>query len=288
MRICDVTDNQERLQRYRTMYADKGFSQFVFNWYMSEGKRGQLLAQPMTQGHELSEFLNAENTKYLSWLHEVAQGNFKGAHTTLYDLAGSETNFLAKKKTLLSLSKLAAFASEDPDESLQNNVEAINEELELVMHQEQLPSQAVENVGIDPDNMRVLSPEELIELFVSEKNEFANELDVKKALDLLRYVDKSKEDYDLDALKLHIWTKAILMNTWDDTNDTDPMESNKEKVFFKTVDLVYMEGTLEELLPSLDALMSHENLRNLSQQPNFKFLMQGGYEQIQNVLAASD
>jgi len=287
MRICDATDNQERLQRYRAQYADKGFSQFVFNWYMSEGKRGHLLAQPVSQGEELSDFLNADNMRYLSWLHEIGRGNFIGAHTALSNLAGSEQNFLAKKKTLLSLSKLAALASDNADESLQDNIEAINEELELVMHQEQLPAKAVESVGIDPDNMRVLSPEELIELFVSEKNEFANELDVKKALDLLRYVDKSKEDSDLEALKLHIWSRAVLMNSWEDSNQTDPMESNKDKVFFKTVDLVYMEGELEQLLPPLDALMTQEMLGPLSRQPNFQFLMRGGYEQIQNVLSTS-
>lgn len=285
MKICDATNNQDRLQRYRTQFADKGFSQFVYNWYMREGKRGHLLSQPIAEGDELSDFLNADNMKYLSWLHEAGRSNFVGAHSALSDLAATERNFLSKKKTLLSLSKLAALCAETPEDSIQENIEAINEELDLVLHQEQLPGKTIENVGMDPDNMRVLSPQELIQLYVSEKNEFANELDVKKALDLLRYVDKSQEDTDIESLKQHIWCRAILMDRWDEVSQVDPMESNKDKIFFKTVDLVYMEGELENSLPDLTALLSQEELQDLSKQSNFLFLMRGGYEQIQNALS---
>ncbi|XP_012939982.1 nuclear pore complex protein Nup133 [Aplysia californica] len=288
MKICDVTDNQERLQRYRRQFADRGFCQFVFNWYMREGKRGRLLTERMGEGEELSDFLNADNVRYLSWLHEVGRGNFLAAHNALSSLAGSERNFLSKKKTLLSLSKLAGLAAENAEESIQDTIEAINEELDLVLHQEQLPSKTVENVGMDPENMRVLSPEELIKLYVSEKNEFANELDVKKALDLLRYVDKSHGMKESEELKLHIWCRAILMDSWSDANQAEPLDSKREKIFFKTVDLVYMEGELENLLPDLDSLLSCAELQELSQQANFRFLMRGGYEQIQNALSAAN
>jgi len=288
MRICDATDNQDRLQRYRNLYADKGFSQFVFEWYMKEGKRGHLLSQPVSQGEELSDFLNADNTRYLSWLHEINRGNYIGAHTALSNLAFSEKNFLSKKKTLLSLSKLSALASYESDDSIQDNIEAINDELDMIIHQEQLPPQTIENLGMDPNNMRVFSPQELIELFVSDKNENANELDVKKALDLLTYAHKEDRDCDIEALKLHIWCRAVLMDSWEETNETDPMESNKDKIFFKTVDLAYMGGELETLLPKLDRLLACAELRDLSRNSHFLFLMRGGYEQIQNVLSEMD
>ncbi|KAK3702667.1 hypothetical protein RRG08_042655 [Elysia crispata] len=288
MRICDATDNQDRLQRYRIQYADKGFSKFLFNWYMKEGKRSHLLAQPVMQGDELSNFLDADNVKYLSWLHEIRQGNYTAAQRALADLATNERNFLSKKKTLLSLSKLAALASEDTDENLEDNIEVINEELDLVTHQELLPAHTIESVGMDPDNMRVLTPEELIELYVSEKNTDANELDVKKALDLLRYVDRD-DDIDFAALKLHIWSRAILMDSWtDDPKDTDSLNSNKDKIFFRTVNLVNIDGDLDLYLPEFSALMASPELAELSKQPHFQYLMQGGYEQIRANLAQAD
>ncbi|GFS19154.1 nuclear pore complex protein Nup133 [Elysia marginata] len=288
MRICDATDNQDRLQRYRMQYANKGFAKFLFEWYMREGKRSHLLAQPVMEGDELSNFLDADNVKYLSWLHEIKQRNYTGAQRALADLATDEKNFLSKKKTLLSLSKLAALASEDIDENLEDNIEVINEELELITHQELLPAHAIESIGMDPDNMRVLTPVELIELYVSEKNTNASELDVKKALDLLKYVDRDG-DVDFKALALHIWCRAILLDSWEeDPNDADPLNSNKDKVFFKTVYLVHIDGDLELYLPDLSALIASPELAEISRQPHFQYLMRGGYEQIRAVLAQSD
>lgn len=42
----------------------------------SAGKRGHLLSQPVAQGDELSKFLDSDNMKYLSWLHEIKRGNY--------------------------------------------------------------------------------------------------------------------------------------------------------------------------------------------------------------------
>ncbi|CAL1542422.1 unnamed protein product [Lymnaea stagnalis] len=278
MRICDETNNQDRLQKYRTQFADKGFAQFLFNWYMKEGKRSHLLSQHAAQGDELSKFLASGNVQYLSWLHEIKRGNFLDAHLALSTLGKAEKNFLAKKKTLLSLGKLAALASDDINDNGKENIEAINEELDLMLHQEQLPAETLYNVGMDPGSMRVLSPEELIELHISEHNRSANELDVKKALDLLYYIDK--DSIDVEALKLHIWCRAILMDSWDEMDQTDPLDSNRDKIFFKVVELVYMDGELDQLLPDLETLLSAEELSALRKKPNFLFLMRGGYEQI--------
>ncbi|KAK6998131.1 nuclear pore complex protein Nup133 [Biomphalaria glabrata] len=281
VRICDMTDNQDRLQRYRSQFAEKGFSQFLYNWYLKEGKRGHLLSKSLADGDELSAFLNSDNVQYLSWLHEIRRGNFEAAHSSLAALAKVEKNFLAKKKTLLSLSKLAALASEDED-NLQENIEAIDEELALVLHQEVVPPEVFHNLGMDPDNMRVMSPEELIQLYVSEHNSNASELDVKKALDLLHHVDQNDESYE--QLKSHIWCRAILMDSWDETDVTDPIEVNKDKIFFRTLDLVYLDGELDLFKPDLETLLSSSELAHLKRQPNFVFLMRAGYEHIENAL----
>lgn len=37
IKLCEATGNQERIQRYQQQFADKGFSDFLFSWYMKEG-----------------------------------------------------------------------------------------------------------------------------------------------------------------------------------------------------------------------------------------------------------
>ncbi|PVD32345.1 hypothetical protein C0Q70_07778 [Pomacea canaliculata] len=259
--VCEATENQDRLQRYITQFADRGFSQHLFNWYLKEGKRSQLLSHQFAHNPELKSFLAAENTRYLSWLHEINTGDFLAAHETLVDLARSEKVFLAKKKTLLSLSKLAALAS-DQQETLETNIEAINEELNLVQLQETLPSEALESISMDPKNMRVMTPSELIRMYAGDLNIFATEVDFKKALDLLQYVDKNDSAEDFDELKLFIWCQAILRDKdrWTDDTETDPVKLRDDTVFFKTVDLAYTEGDdLTQLLPPVEQILEQRS-----------------------------
>uniref|UniRef100_A0A8C9WNE0 Nucleoporin 133 n=1 Tax=Scleropages formosus TaxID=113540 RepID=A0A8C9WNE0_SCLFO len=110
VQLCEKTDNQTRLQRYMTKFADQNFADFLFRWYMEKGKRGKLLSQPIAQHQQLSSFLQAH--EHLSWLHEVNVQDFEKAHRTLYGLANMETRYFAKKKTLLALSKLTALAAD--------------------------------------------------------------------------------------------------------------------------------------------------------------------------------
>lgn len=43
---------------------------------ISTGKRSQLLSHQFAHNPELKSFLAAENTRYLSWLHEINTGDF--------------------------------------------------------------------------------------------------------------------------------------------------------------------------------------------------------------------
>ncbi|XP_076463530.1 nuclear pore complex protein Nup133-like [Babylonia areolata] len=285
--ICEATDNQERLQRYVAQFADRGFSQHLFNWYLKQGKRGRLLSQPFAQNPDLRRFLAADNTRYLSWLHEIGAGDFTGAHQTLTELARAEQAFLSKRRTLLSLSKLAALASDDPPESIELNVGAINEELTQVGLQETLPKEILEKVGMDPDNMRVLSAADLIRLYAGDENENASEVDFKKALDLLPYIDQAESPEEYDELKLFIWCQALLQDKdrWTDPSENDPAKMKNETVFFKTVDVLYSEGEdLAAVLPSTETLLESGLLGDLAHNTHFKFLLKAGYEIIANVL----
>lgn len=288
--ICDVTDNQDRLQRYVTQFSDQGFSQHLFNWYLKEGKRGRLLSQPFAQNAELRGFLATENTRYLSWLHEIGAGHFTAAHQTLIELARSEKNFLSKRKTLLSLSKLAALADDEGAESLEQNVAAINEELTQVDLQEAIPTEVLDEVGLDPDNMMVLPPKELIRLYVGDHNKSASEIAFKTALDLLLYIDPSEMPEEYTELKLFVWCQALLRDKdrWMDTSENDPMKMRNETVFFKTVDLLYNEGEdLGQILPSPETLLECQQLDNLRHNMHFQYLLKAGYEIICNILLSS-
>lgn len=61
---------------------------------------------------------------------------------------------------MLSLAKLAAFASTDSDLGIQ--LESINAELNIIDYQEQLSEALMINFGYDVENPKVLKVEEII------------------------------------------------------------------------------------------------------------------------------
>ncbi|XP_038072152.1 nuclear pore complex protein Nup133-like [Patiria miniata] len=282
--LCEVTDNEERLQRYMNQFATKGFSDFVFKYYMDEGKRGKLLSQPFSQHAELSEFLQAHD--HLSWLHDVQVKDYIKAQGTLKRLSAKETLSLAKKKTLLSLSKLTALACDEVPEA---ELEDINSELDVILHQEQLPKELVQKMELfnSEGDLPVIDPEQLIWLYISEKNTDANEFDFKKALDLLQYLPKD-DDAKIDHLRLNVWCKAILKDDWSADRGTgvDPLEHYEDTVFFRTARLILESGAdLEYYLPDVDALLTSDELKPLQGNANFQFILRAGYEQMERIVA---
>lgn len=83
----------------------------------------------------------------------------------LFALAQNEKELVARKKTLLSLAKLSALASES---ELGVDLQAINSELVLIQHQEMLPPELLLAFGYDVNNQKVLSPEEIINVSCTE------------------------------------------------------------------------------------------------------------------------
>ena len=49
----------------------QGFHDFVFKYYMEEGRRGKLLSSLMASHPQLGRLLNTEGNEYLSWLHHI-------------------------------------------------------------------------------------------------------------------------------------------------------------------------------------------------------------------------
>lgn len=286
VQLCENTNNDERLQRYMNQFQNRGFSDFVFKWYMEAGKRGKLMSSSLANHPQLSRFLHQGDNAFLSWVHDINSGDFSKAHQTLMDLAVKETESVAKKKTLMSFSKLTALASDNPPPDVHNRIEAINDGHDLILHQEMLPASVVEGLGLQLDNMKVFTPKELIELYISEMNDKANEFDFKKALDLLRYVDKEDTEIDINAILMAVWCKAILRDRWDDIPSENPLEYSKDTVFFKTVELAYTEGMdLREYLPPAEQILDAEELGDLRDNATFQYLVKAGYEQISRILA---
>uniref|UniRef100_A0A8C0RJ30 Nucleoporin Nup133/Nup155-like C-terminal domain-containing protein n=1 Tax=Canis lupus familiaris TaxID=9615 RepID=A0A8C0RJ30_CANLF len=155
VQMCEQTDNQSRLQRYMTQFADQNFSDFLFRWYLEKGKRGKLLSQPISQHEELANFLQAH--EHLSWLHEINSQELEKAHATLLGLANMETHYFAKKKTLLGLSKLAALASDFSEDILQEKIEEMAEQERFLLHQETLPEQLLAEKQLSLSAMPVLT-----------------------------------------------------------------------------------------------------------------------------------
>ncbi|XP_055281818.1 nuclear pore complex protein Nup133 isoform X1 [Moschus berezovskii] len=277
VQMCEQTDNQTRLQRYMTQFADQSFSDFLFRWYLEKGKRGRLLSQPISQHGQLASFLQAH--QHLSWLHEINGQELEKAHATLLGLANRETRYFAKKKTLLGLSKLAALASDFSEDTLQEKIEEMAEQERFLLHQETLPEQLLAEKQLSLSAMPVLTASQLIGLYICEENRRANEYDFKKALDLLEYIDE-EEDVNINDLKLEILCKALQRDNWSssDGND-DPIEVSKDSIFVKILQKLLKDGIqLSEYLPEVKELLQADQLGSLKSNPYFEFVLKANYE----------
>ncbi|KAJ7411743.1 nuclear pore complex protein Nup133 [Willisornis vidua] len=277
VQMCEQTDNQARLQRYMTQFADQNFSDFLFRWYLEKGKRGKLLSQPIAQHGQLASFLQAH--EHLSWLHEINSQDLQKAHRTLQTLANMETRYFTKKKTLLGLSKLAALASDFPEDILQEKIEEISEQERFLLHQETLPEQLLAEKQLNVNDMPVLSASQLIDMYICDENRRANEYDFKKALDLLEYIDE-EEEVDVNDLKLKILCKALQRDGWSCSDGRDdPIEASKDSIFVKILQKLLKEGVqLSEYLPEVKDLLQANELGNLKYNAYFEFVLKANYE----------
>ncbi|XP_076290954.1 nuclear pore complex protein Nup133 isoform X3 [Lasioglossum baleicum] len=260
IQICELTNNKNRLDGYIEKFSNQDFVGFLFSWYVKDGRQGQLVERCRRGGTiELAEKLAEHPT--LSWVQSALTDDLRFAASTLHSLAVEETELVTRKKSMLSLAKLALLASDDPENEVRQRVERIDNELALIAHQEDLPTQVLTTYGYDIDKLRVFAPAELITLYTSEDNVDANEYDFKKALDLLEYVEDKDER---ESLRLRVWARAAKRDQWD-TVGKNPEQQVQEIVFFKLMDLAhFMGGVAEEVLPSVDSLLAEPELGDLA------------------------
>ena len=170
VKICELTDDSEKLEHYMEQFSDHNFSNFVFDWHVREGKQAKLLSKNYSgnRNNQLGQYL--KNHSELSWMHEIETQKYTDAVTTLKALAYNESSQVSNKKTLLSIAKLAALASDEPPESTEIELKSIEYDLNIINAQEQLPTCILEAYGFDKKNMRPLTARELIELYIGDDN----------------------------------------------------------------------------------------------------------------------
>lgn len=157
VQICDLTENQTRLDEYIEKYKEMNFSQFAINWHMRQNKRGDLFQRFKHNQADLTKFLGDHPS--LAWIQSVFNGDLTNASKILFMLAQNETELIARKKTILSLAKLTGLATND---DLSVHISHINSELALIGYQENLPKHLLLLFGYDTENLKVLKPEEII------------------------------------------------------------------------------------------------------------------------------
>lgn len=237
---------------------------------MKQNKQGDLFERFKSNQIELAKFLN--NHPSLAWIQMIFNGQLEKASLILLELAQNEEDLVARKRTMLSLAKLAAFAAES---DLSQHIEDLEKELHLIEHQEQIPSDMAEMFGYDTKNFKVMKPEEMIDLYIAEENEGANEEDFRKALELLEYVEDPFE------YRHKIWCAAIMKDDWTNFNMAAPLEKMQEMLFFKLIDLCYLlDHEIESFLPPIDSFLTASELLHLSNDKSFQYLIKLGYEHI--------
>lgn len=67
---------------------------------------------------------------------------------------------------MLSLAKLALLASDEPEYDIKDCIKSIDNELDLIAHQEDLPTGVLTTYGYDVEKLKVFTPVELITVLI--------------------------------------------------------------------------------------------------------------------------
>lgn len=140
----------------------------------------------------------------------------------------------------MSLSKLAKLAGPTTSDT-HIYVDNVNSRLELINYQEELPDYVLQQFGYDTIKPCVIEPKDLINLFICKEYVDATELEFKKALDILNFI---QDEEIRDELHLKIWREAIVRDSWNFRNLDSPMEVLNTTLFYKIIDLLLDLGKL--------------------------------------------
>uniref|UniRef100_A0A182P085 Nucleoporin Nup133/Nup155-like N-terminal domain-containing protein n=1 Tax=Anopheles epiroticus TaxID=199890 RepID=A0A182P085_9DIPT len=272
VQICDKTNNQERLDEYIERYKEYDFSQFAISWHMHQNKQGDILHRFKNNQSALARFLVDHPS--MAWIQLLFNGELSQAAEVLLSLAQREKELLARKRAMLCLGKLCLLAAEG--DTFQTQIDNINAELELIDIQENIPSEILDMFGYDTKHVKVLAPEEIVDLYIADEYSKSSEKEFRYALSLLPFVEDPIE------VRHRIWCAAIQRDSWEEYNKNAPLDSMQNMLFFRLIDLCYISdaGELENFLPPLESFLNAPELGDLTQSKSFQYLMKLGYEHI--------
>ncbi|KAG9079720.1 hypothetical protein FS749_008294, partial [Ceratobasidium sp. UAMH 11750] len=244
---------QNYLERYQQDFASE-----LYQWYVEHGKLQTLLSQDQIYYPLLQGFLKSTDYPRISWLHDVAIGDFNSATTTLSEEVANETKVDALK-LLLSLSKLTTVAETDLEQfnsqDVQGQLQTYDDHLDVVEVQDEMRAEFEQIVqesnvrghpSIDTQAdilAQHLVPESVEEASVALFKRLAKQLLQRNVLSSYDMVDVltlrvSKPGYasltdaasvlermpDEDALRA-LWRRAWIVDDWievrDQTSQTD-------------------------------------------------------------------
>lgn len=108
VQICDVLNDNQRLEQYKRQFKDDKFPEFLFQWLLLNGRKRELMNQSEEYWRELDKFLVPHPE--LRWLHLLQTKQFEPASDLLTELALQEQDATTRRQTLFSLSKLSYLA----------------------------------------------------------------------------------------------------------------------------------------------------------------------------------
>ena len=92
------------------------------------------------------------------------------------------------------------------------------------------------------------------QMYICDENVLANELDFKKALDLLNYLEDAEER---DSQRLRIWARAILRDAWTRFDMDSVLQSISGTIFFKIIEFALGTGEMDEKISFLFLYYNH-------------------------------
>ncbi|KAJ0173865.1 hypothetical protein K1T71_011014 [Dendrolimus kikuchii] len=276
--MCVRGGDLGRLTTYIDKYSHEGMAEATFAWLAQRG------------GAEAAMLVRTLGAKYpgrlgawlalvpgrapLLALHHLATSRPDQAAGVLAALATDETESLNRMTTMASLAKLCLVASEETQPSdVWRKVEC---QLALSEQHEALPRDIKLHNGLDTEDTGVLTPEQIVQMYVDSDSDSLTEFDFKKALDLTEFIQDMERR---DDLRLRVWCACIRHDDWASCPVDSPAEQLHARTFFKLIDLVHvMGGDLELLLPPLEDILTAPELAELVSNPRFHFIIKYAYE----------
>jgi len=282
--ICELKQDSGLLESYLNKFAQTNLADFVLKYFMEKKKLNFLLKSNFLKREDLSECFD----KYpsLSWIKDIKNANYSKSQKTLEILGNEEKNSFMKKKTLLSISKLNLIAAnQHMDKNTKLILNNLNRQLEYLSYFENLPADTLKNLGLTVDEIPCYKLEKLIELLISDEN--ASEIEFKKALELIDYLNDEKSCFytqeQKEAIKVEILVRSILADNWEKFYFEDYPETklNKTKFFGSIYSLKQRGDDYEQLYNLKEHLLGHELTEHLSTNSKFSYLLQTCFEMLE-------